>query len=135
MSLYVDSSALLKRYVEEPESAECVQYMGADPIWITARLTTVEVRRNLARLLKGANLAAAHAAFADDWSRFHVVEIDQTTCEHAAQIAETTGCRSLDAVHLAAARRVRGAGVLTVLTYDIRQAQVARSLGMTVAGA
>jgi len=135
LSLYLDSSALLKRYVQEPESAACDQYLLADTDWITARLTSVEVRRNLARLLGGASLTAARAAFAADWTRIHVVEIDEGTCELAAQIAEVTGCRSLDAIHLAAATRVGGAGALTVLTWDIRRAQAARKLGLAVAGA
>ncbi len=41
--------------------------------------------------------------------------------------------RTLDALHLAAARRL-GPGSTCLLTFDIRQAQAARSLGMTVLG-
>jgi predicted nucleic acid-binding protein len=37
MSLYVDTSALLKRYVEEAESRECDRILAADEDWITAR--------------------------------------------------------------------------------------------------
>jgi hypothetical protein len=40
----------------------------------------------------------------------------------------------IDAMHLAAARRVAGTA-LPILTYDVRQAQAARSLGCTVLGA
>ena len=134
MSLYVDASALLKRYVQEPESAQCEEYLLADAGWISARHTAVEVRRNLGRLLHGAALAAGREDFARDWRRFNVVALDDATCELAAEIAEATGCRSLDALHLAAATRVGGPGALTVLTYDVRQAQVARSLGLSVVG-
>ena len=131
MSTYVDSSALLKRYVEEPDSAEADALLRADPALLTARHTMVEVRRNLARLLSGRDLVAARLAFANDLRSFSIVELDEATCESAAMIAETTGVRTLDALHLAAAQRVSAPGV-GFLTFDLRQAQAARSLGLTV---
>jgi predicted nucleic acid-binding protein len=63
----------------------------------------------------------------------HVVELDETTCGIAADLAELTGARTLDALHLAAANRA-GKGALTLLTFDIRQAQAARAVGLTVVG-
>jgi predicted nucleic acid-binding protein len=48
--------------------------------------------------------------------------------------AALTGVRTLDALHLAAAQRVGGAAV-PFLTFDVRQAQAARGLGLTVVGA
>jgi uncharacterized protein len=54
-------------------------------------------------------------------------------CDTAAGIAELTGVRALDALHLAAAQRIGGAAV-PFLTFDVRQAQAARSLGLTVVG-
>ena len=131
MSTYVDSSALLKRYVEEPDSAEADTLLRADPALLTARHTIVEVRRNLARLLSGRDLVAARLAFANDLRSFSIVELDEATCESAAMIAETTGVRTLDALHLAAAQRVSAPGV-GFLTFDLRQAQAARALGLTV---
>lgn len=134
VSLYVDSSALLKRYVEEPESDECDAILRGDPNVITARLSYVEVQRTLARVISGADLAAALDVFVADWSQFAVVELDDTTCARGAEIAVALGVRSFDALHLGAAQRVGGAA-LPFLTYDLRQAQAARSLGWTVLGA
>ncbi|MEX0650945.1 MAG: type II toxin-antitoxin system VapC family toxin [Actinomycetota bacterium] len=133
MSLYIDASAMLKLYLEEPESAVCEEIMVAVPAWLTGRHTVVEVRRNLSRLLDGQALAAARREFESDWRRTTIIELDATTCRHAAEIAEVTGVRSLDALHLGAARRI-GSG-LSFLTFDLRQAQAARSLGWTVLGA
>jgi len=133
VSIYVDTSALLKRYIEEDESAACEKLMLADPSWVTARLTWVEVLRNLGRLLQGPERARARSAFRTDWSRMLVVELDATTCDRAGDLAESLQVRSLDALHLAAAERA-GARALPFLTYDVRQAQVARSLGWTVLG-
>jgi predicted nucleic acid-binding protein len=131
VSTYVDSSALLKRYVEEADSAAADALLRADHALLTARHTIVEVRRNLARLLSGRDLAAARAAFADDLRSFSIIELDEGTCESAASIAEATGVRTLDALHLAAAQRVSAPGV-GFLTFDLRQAQAARTLGLTV---
>ena len=134
MSLYVDSSALLKRYVDEPDSDSAEALLQSDPSLLTGRHTIVEVRRNLARLLDGRALNAARTAFTRDLGAISLVELDATTCEAAAAIAEVTGVRSLDALHLAAAQRIGGPAV-PFLTFDVRQAQAARALGLTVLGA
>jgi uncharacterized protein len=133
VSLYVDSSALLKRYVDEPDSDHADSLLGSDPTLLTARHTIVEVRRNLARLLDGRDLATARSAFAADLGVLSIVELDEVTCEAAATVAEVTGVRTLDALHLAAAQRVGGSAV-PFLTFDARQAQTARAIGLTVVG-
>lgn len=133
MSLYVDTSALLKRYVSESDSDVFRDYLIADRSWTTGRHTEVETRRNLARLLTGAGLTRAKQAFDSDWARMNIVELDLVVCGMAGDIAEITQARTLDALHLAAAHRV-GAGTLPLLTADLRQAQVARSMGWTVIG-
>lgn len=133
MSLYVDSSAWMKRYVTEPDSDVAERLLAGDPARLSGRHATVEVRRNLARLLSEPDAAATRAAFARDLETTAIVELDAVTCESAAAIAEVTGVRALDALHLAAARRV-GESV-ALLTFDLRQAQAARTLGLTVLGA
>jgi len=133
MTLYADTSALLKRYVEEPDSERAVELLAGDPELVTGRHTVVELRRNLARVLRATDATAARASFADDLSALSLVELDAATCELAATIAEQTGVRTLDALHLGAARRL--GTTLTFLTFDVRQAQAARALGFTVAGA
>jgi len=134
VSLYVDSSALLKRYIDEPDSEAAEALLRSDPSLLTARHTIVEVRRNLARLLDETDAAAARSAFTQDLRVFSIVELDEVTCETAAAIAEMTRVRTLDALHLAAAQRVGGSAV-PFLTFDLRQAQAARTLGLIVLGA
>jgi predicted nucleic acid-binding protein len=131
VSTYVDPSALLKRYVDEADSADADALLRADTALLTARHTIVEVRRNLARLLSGRDLAFARAAFADDLRSISIIELDEATCDSAALIAESTGARTLDALHLAAAQRVSAPGV-GFLTFDLRQAQAARAIGLSV---
>ncbi len=132
MTLYADTSALLKRYVEEDDSDLAVELLDSDPTLVTGRHTVVEVRRNLARLLSGTVLTEARQSFATDLGAFSIVELEAATCELAATIAEQTGVRTLDALHLGAARRLGTA--MTFLTFDVRQSQAARGLGFRVVG-
>ena len=132
MTLYVDTSALLKRYIAERDSDVADGLMATDPVLVTSRLTEVELRRNLTRLLEGDELLSARRQAQADLDAFALVNLDGVTCNDAARIAEQTLCRSLDALHVAAARR---AGVSTTfLTFDVRQAQAARSVDLTVIG-
>ena len=131
--LYVESSALVKRYVAEPDSDIALRFMDAEPTLVTSRLAEVEVRRNLVRLLAGPELADKRRDFRLHLSAFDIVALDEHVLEDAARIAEDTLCRSLDAIHLAAARRASPNA--TVLTFDRRQAEAARAIGMAVLGA
>ena len=49
VTLYVDTSALLKRYIAESDSDFAEQLIRSDPVLVTSRLTEVELRRNLTR--------------------------------------------------------------------------------------
>ncbi|HEX9416048.1 MAG TPA: type II toxin-antitoxin system VapC family toxin [Gaiellaceae bacterium] len=133
MSIYVDSSALLKRYLEELDSAEADRILSLDPSWVSANVTLVEVRRTLSRDLSHFDLTRARREFELDWGGIDVIKVDASLCERAAEFAEATGVRTLDALHFAAAQRA-GAPRVTFVTFDLRQANAARSLGWTVLG-
>lgn len=133
MTLYLDSSALLKRYVEESDSGLFNGLLASDDRWVCCRIGWVEVWRALGRRLSPADARAARTAFSFDWRRVAVVEVDAVLAENAGRLADLTGCRSLDALHLAAVERV-GPSSVAVVTADLRQAQAARSLGWSVVG-
>ncbi len=133
MTTYVATSALLKRYIAEDDSDRANELLNGDPELVTGRHTIVEVRRNLARLLPGTAAVSARADFARDLLSVSIVELDAGTCELAATIAEQVGVRTLDALHLGAARRL--GPTVRFLTFDVRQADAARSIGFAVAGA
>jgi predicted nucleic acid-binding protein len=132
VTLYVDSSALLKRYVDEADSERAVELLVSDASLVTGRHTVVEVRRNLSRLLSPPDASAARASFTADLASFAIVELDAATCELAATVAEQTGVRTLDALHLGAAHRL--GTTVGFVTFDVRQALAARSLGLRVLG-
>jgi predicted nucleic acid-binding protein len=131
--IYVDASAFLKLYLDEPESERAEEILLGGGEWVTGRHTAIEVRRNLARALEGNELTTARRQFQRDWEDTSVVELTEEVCDASAQLAEITGARSLDALHLGAAKVV-GGGTLPLVTFDLRQAQTARALGWMVLG-
>lgn len=133
MTTYVDSSALLKNYFAEPDSSVAERLLRSDSVLVTSWVTIVEVRRNLARVLRGAELREAKEQFAADLDAMALVAVDESVCRAAAQIGEQLGVRSLDAIQLASAQRLVIPS-LPFITFDLRQAQAARSLGFTVLG-
>ncbi|HJS49970.1 MAG TPA: type II toxin-antitoxin system VapC family toxin [Gaiellaceae bacterium] len=134
MTVYADASAILKLYLDEPDSDTARGTLRADPRWISACITVVEVRRNLARLLDGVELTQAYTEFRRDWSEVASLAIDDVTSERAAALAEATGVRTLDALHLEAAERAAADERVPIVTFDLRLAEAARSLGWTVLG-
>lgn len=134
MPAYVDSSALVKRYLLESDSEHASDLLDAAGGLFTSRIAVVEVRRALARIVNPVEHGMAKSLFAHDLERMFVIEADAQVCEHAAELAERTALRSLDAIHVASAQRALGAAA-DFVTFDIRQAEVARDMGFTVKGA
>lgn len=133
MTLYVDSSALLKLYVDEPDSEHAKTIIQSDRVLVSSWVTVVEMRRNLARLLDDPARAEAIAAAEADLDTFALVVAGELVCRSAARIGELLGVRSLDALHLATAQSLQIPRI-PFATFDLRQAQAARSLGFTVLG-
>lgn len=131
MTLYVDASAIVKLYVEEPESRDAARHLRGQ--WASGRHTLVEVRRALTQSLGGFELQVARDRFAGDWERTTIVELDEGVCDRAAELAESAGLSSLDALHLAAAELL-GPSEHRFVTFDHRLAEAARSLGWDVLG-
>jgi predicted nucleic acid-binding protein len=134
LSIYVDSSALLKIYLDEPET-DAAERVLTGKRWVSGRHTLVEVRRNLHRILEGSELDRARSRFAHDWGELDAVDLGEAASELAAALAERTGVRSLDALHLGAAAIAGADDGLSVVTFDRRLTDAARSLGWNVLGA
>ncbi len=134
MTVYLDSSAFIKRYVAEDGSDTLDALVSNDPEWVTAGHTLVEVVLALHRRLGDVEWIVARDAFERDWERSYVVSLDDKACRRAAEFGVATGARSLDALHLAAADRVGGRSI-PIVTFDIRLGVAARALGFSVIGA
>ncbi|MEX0972979.1 MAG: type II toxin-antitoxin system VapC family toxin [Solirubrobacterales bacterium] len=123
--LYLDASALVKRYVEEDGSEAVISSMEEAREWSMCRVGYVETVRAVG--LAGGREAAKRVE--EDWLSFDVIEVDPGLAERAAELALSTELRSLDALHLAAAL-VLPPEDLTVATWDTRLHRAARGQGL-----
>lgn len=133
MTFYVDSSAFVKRYVDEPDSDDAESLLLSDPDWATAQHSYVEICLVLDRRLADPGRRIARESFERDWLRSLVVSVDDGVCRRAAELGALTGARTLDALHLAAAERAGGRS-MPIVTFDLRLARAARELGFAVLG-
>ena len=127
--LAVDTSALVKRYVDEPGSDEVTALMDDDPQWCASELVRCEATILLARLATSRR-QADHLTrlFHADWDAFHVVPVDERCLSRAAEIGADFGLRVVDAIHLAAATRLPAP--VRYLTLDPRQVLPAVALDL-----
>ena len=111
---YLDSSALVKRYVHEQGSDWVSTLFDADPpheIFI-AVVTSVEVVAAISRRTLGGTIIAADATAAckhfraDLLSDYQVVESNASLINRAMNLAETYKLRGYDAIQLASACEV-----------------------------
>lgn len=139
MSLYIDTSCLLKLLFDEPESPRVARIVEHETNVIVSTLAEVEVSVRLQRLQYQKLMTASAAkhlrsAWADllRMTPFERVALDGEVFAVAlAQTQRTRGvyCKSLDRLHLAAAEI---ASAKRFLTNDDIQAKAARALGFEV---
>ena len=131
MTLYLDSTALVARHVEGPGRASANEAMTSDTTWCASAVALTEALVLIDKLTDEAVLRSElEDLIRRDWDRVHVVPIDQTCLDRAAELARAQPLRLSDALHLAAADRLPRP--LGFLTFDAAQIPVALSLGLDV---
>ena len=122
--IYLDSSAIVKLIVREPESAALKQRLASSGEWISSALARVEVLRTLRRR----NLTEEAVRNAERMlSRMALVPLDDRVLSAAAEVGPGS-LRSLDALHLATALSVFGLD--SFVTYDQRLFAAASAAGL-----
>lgn len=140
MTLYLDTSSLVKLYVTEPGSDVVRKLVDAATVVATSSIAYTETRAALARRrrersLRPAAFASVKKTFEADWSKYVAVEVTLTLCREAGELAERYRLRAYDSVHLAAFAEVaREAGVRETRfsSFDNALNRAARSLGRTL---
>jgi len=112
--LYLDSSALVKLVVAEPETTALFTFLAGWPHRVSSALARVEVLRAVRRM--GAGPAVRRRA-ARVMTRVALVRIDGPVLAAAARVAPAP-LRTLDAIHLATARSLDS--LAGIVTYDKR---------------
>jgi len=123
--VYLDSSALVKLVVTEPESAALQRELRGEPERTSCALARVEVVRAV-RPHGAAAVARARRLL----RRLDLVQLDEELLDVAA-VLDGGVLRTLDAIHLATAQLL-GDDLTSVITYDQRMTTAAEALGLTV---
>jgi predicted nucleic acid-binding protein len=122
---YVDSSALVKLAVREPESAALRRYLRRRQPLVSSALARTEVVRALLPLGPDAVRRGR-----DVLARVDLLRVNDRVLDEAG-LLPPADLRSLDAIHLALAEQL-GSDLRGFVTYDERLATAAAGLGFRV---
>jgi predicted nucleic acid-binding protein len=121
--VYVDASALVKLVIAEADSVEMLHWYLESEQVITSRIGLVETERAVARRDHDPERLSAVL------DRIAVFELDEDVGRRAGLLSPLS-LRTLDAIHVATALAINA--VDAFVTYDDRQAEVARAVGLRV---
>ena len=123
---YVDSSAIVKLAVAEPESKALRRFLSRRQPLVSSALARTEV----ARALMPSGVEAVSRG-EEVLRRIQLVRVNDRVLSAAGRM-QPPELRSLDAIHLASAREL-GSSVKQIVTYDERMAAAAAAAGWSVA--
>lgn len=125
MILYLDTSALVKLYVEEPLSQELTVAVAEAEAVATSLIAYAESRAAFARARREARLSTQIyrrivEAFVEDWPRYVSVEVTDRIVKDAGDLAASRALRGYAALHLASALSLsqQVAASVTFLAFD-----------------
>jgi uncharacterized protein len=131
VTLALDTTALLARYIGGPARDVVVAAMADDHEWCVSALALTESLMLVDRATElESERTILRRALRDDWERMHVVPVEQRCLDRAAELGRTQPVRSADAIHLAAADRLPRP--VRYCTFDPNQITVALAMGFTV---
>ena len=138
MIVYLDASALVKRYVAEPGSPDVEALIGAAQAIGTGVVSRAEVAAALGKaarvgLVTRGAAAEALEAFNADWEHLIRLQFSEPLAARAAALAWEYGLRGYDAVHLATALVwcETLSEAVTVATYDRELWRSAQASGLS----
>jgi uncharacterized protein len=134
---YFDTSALIPLLVDEPGSERAARLWDVADNVVAVRLIYAEARAALAQATRMGRLRAADLTTALDgleglYASLDLLEVDERLVRRAGELAQHHALRGYDAVHLAAAERVRDDATV-MAAGDRGLCTAAGSLGMAVA--
>ena len=140
MTLYLDTSSLVKLYVTEGGSDVVRQLVGDANVVATSVVAYAETRAALARVrregvLTASKLTSAKREFEEQWPTYLALEATNSLCRTAGEFAEKYGLRGFDSIHLASfaevARRA-GADDTRFSSFDEHLNKAARKVTRTL---
>ena len=134
MRVFLDSSALLKHYIDEPGSRRVRTRLRKAQELLLSVLAWPESISALNRLrregaLDDAQYAVIKKRFAEDLASATIVALADDVLDTAVRCLEEAALRASDAIHVASAAV---AGVDCFVSADRRQCEAARAMGLAV---
>jgi uncharacterized protein len=135
MTTYVDTSTLLKLFIEEPGSTKAVAIWEAADAVVASQLIVVEAHAAIAAAARGRRLTRdqhdqAKTSLKVTVEDVFLAAVTEQIVDHACVLAEDHGLRGYDAVHLATALSISA----TVFTSaDAKLCEAAARVGFHVA--
>lgn len=136
MIVYLDTSALVKLFVDEPDTEVIARLLEDADAVFTHVISYAEARAALAKALRMQRITDEihreyKMALEEYWRNLDLIELDWAHIRQAGEFAETYGLRGYDSVHLAAAAWLLGQTSGLVFTcFDHHLNQAAAALGM-----
>jgi uncharacterized protein len=135
--LYLDTSALVKIYVEETRSADVRESAKGSEGLATSRIAYAEARAAFARKRREQDLSRVSYRSVvndldQDWNDYFIVDVSESVVRAAGILAENHALRGADAIHLASAvtlSKKAGESVM-FLCFDGRLATAAEKEGL-----
>jgi predicted nucleic acid-binding protein len=139
MILYLDASALVKRYISENGSEQVNSWIGEAEMVVTGLITRVEVAAAIARaqrmkLIRPEEAATALSLCRSEWESFQRLPITENTVRRGDFLACDHNLRGYDATHLACAliwQETLGLNV-TLASFDGQLIQAAKEVRLEV---
>lgn len=136
---YLDTSALVKRFVTEKGSQRVHQIVSQEDPVATAKITYAEVYAALTRRMRASDLtttdfARACRSFEKDWVAYVRVDLRDEVLLLARDVIRRYALRGFDGIHLASARILSDAldEPVTFVAADDRLLQAAAAEGLSV---
>ena len=134
MTSYFDSSVIVASVLLEDRTDEARELIAGAEARTTSPLSIVETRRAMWIAHESRHPVKLASQFSELMAAFAFVGEQPSIWMQAADVAERTGVKSLDAIHLAAASFLE-IEELQFVTFDRKQADAARAIGLPVVGA
>jgi predicted nucleic acid-binding protein len=136
---FVDSSALIKRYVDESGRREVVDVLRRHQV-VASAVLALELRSAVRRRISEGTLGAADGArilemVAAERVYWTLVGVGADILAAAEPLISSYSLKTLDAIHLGSARwfaERMGIGQLLFVSADRRQTDAAAAMGLTV---
>ena len=141
MRLYLDTSALVKLYVDEEGSALIREAVAQAELISTSRVAYVEARAAFARRRHTRELEAQDYRrivrdLDGDWDHYLRLDVTESLVRTAAHLAERHRLRAYDAIHLASAEELKDRLTEQIVfgCWDVELEAAARRDGLELLG-